>query len=76
MVDLGSSTANSTRANNVSGDGKVIVGWQEDPDYLRQHTAGAGPEDFGAAERIPGFLTWNEPWYLWRLNPRSAGTTP
>src|SRR5262249_51337964 len=36
MVDLGSSTANSTRANNVSGDGKVIVGWQEDATGFRQ----------------------------------------
>jgi uncharacterized membrane protein len=29
MVDLGSLNANSTRANGVSGDGKVVVGWQE-----------------------------------------------
>ena len=31
MVDLGSATANSTRANGVSSDGKVVVGWQESP---------------------------------------------
>ena len=36
MVDLGSLNANSTRANNVSGDGKVVVGWQEDVTGLRQ----------------------------------------
>ena len=30
MVDLGSANANSTRANGVSGDGRVVVGWQED----------------------------------------------
>jgi probable HAF family extracellular repeat protein len=30
MVDLGSTVTNrSTRANGISGDGKVIVGWQE-----------------------------------------------
>jgi probable HAF family extracellular repeat protein len=29
MVDLGSSNARSTRANDVSGDGNVVVGWQE-----------------------------------------------
>jgi probable HAF family extracellular repeat protein len=29
MVDLGSTTANSSRANDVSGDGRVVVGWQE-----------------------------------------------
>jgi probable HAF family extracellular repeat protein len=30
MVDLGSTTpGRSSRANNVSGDGKVVVGWQE-----------------------------------------------
>jgi probable HAF family extracellular repeat protein len=30
VVDLGSLNTRSTRANNVSGDGQVIVGWQED----------------------------------------------
>jgi probable HAF family extracellular repeat protein len=30
MVDLGSTNGRSTRANNVSGDGHVVVGWQED----------------------------------------------
>lgn len=30
MVDLGSSNSRSTRANNVSGDGRVVVGFQED----------------------------------------------
>ena len=31
MVDLGSTVAGrSSRANNVSGDGQVVVGWQED----------------------------------------------
>jgi probable HAF family extracellular repeat protein len=29
VVDLGTTNANSTRANNVSGDGRVVVGWQE-----------------------------------------------
>jgi uncharacterized membrane protein len=36
MIDLGSTTANSTRANNVSGDGRVVIGWQEDPTGFRQ----------------------------------------
>lgn len=31
MVDLGSLTGQSTRANNVSGDGRVVVGWENDP---------------------------------------------
>lgn len=36
MVDLGSSVPNqSSRANNVSGDGRVVVGWQEDPTGVR-----------------------------------------
>lgn len=30
MVDLGSLTGQSTRANNVSGDGRVVIGWEED----------------------------------------------
>jgi probable HAF family extracellular repeat protein len=30
MVDLGSSNGQSTRANNISGDGSVVVGWQQD----------------------------------------------
>jgi len=30
VVDLGSLTGESTRANNVSGDGRVVVGWEED----------------------------------------------
>jgi probable HAF family extracellular repeat protein len=30
MVDLGSLTGESTRANNVSGDGRVVIGWEED----------------------------------------------
>ncbi len=36
VADLGSTTANSTRANNVSGDGQVVVGWQEDNVGVRQ----------------------------------------
>jgi probable HAF family extracellular repeat protein len=36
MVDLGSTTANSSRANNVSGDGRVVIGWQEDAFGFRQ----------------------------------------
>jgi probable HAF family extracellular repeat protein len=36
MIDLGSTTANSSRANNVSGDGRVVVGWQEDAFGFRQ----------------------------------------
>jgi probable HAF family extracellular repeat protein len=36
MVDLGSTIANrSSRANNVSGDGQVVVGWQEDTTGFR-----------------------------------------
>jgi len=30
VVDLGSLNASSTRANNVSGDGKVVIGWQQE----------------------------------------------
>ena len=36
MVDLGSSNSRSTRANNVSGDGRVVVGWQEHETGFRQ----------------------------------------
>jgi uncharacterized membrane protein len=37
MVDLGSTTANrSSRANDVSGDGRVVVGWQENAEGFRQ----------------------------------------
>ena len=37
MVDLGTSVpGESTRANNVSGDGRVVVGWQEDVTGFRQ----------------------------------------
>jgi len=36
MVDLGSTVSGrSSRANNVSGDGRVVVGWQEDTTGLR-----------------------------------------
>jgi probable HAF family extracellular repeat protein len=36
MVDLGSTTANSSRANEVSGDGRVVIGWQEGATGFRQ----------------------------------------
>jgi probable HAF family extracellular repeat protein len=36
MVDLGSTNANSSRANGVSGDGRVVVGWQEHETGFRQ----------------------------------------
>jgi probable HAF family extracellular repeat protein len=37
MVDLGSTVENrSSRANNVSGDGRVVIGWQEDQFGFRQ----------------------------------------
>src|SRR6266850_112205 len=36
MVDLGSTTANSSRANNVSGNGQIVVGWQEAAIGFRQ----------------------------------------
>jgi probable HAF family extracellular repeat protein len=35
MVDLGSSNGRSSRANDVSGDGRVVVGWQEDTTGFR-----------------------------------------
>jgi uncharacterized membrane protein len=37
MLDLGSTVpGRSSRANDVSGDGRVIVGWQDAPDGFRQ----------------------------------------
>src|SRR5262249_33950412 len=37
MIDLGSTVAGrSSRANGVSGDGKVVVGWQEHATGVRQ----------------------------------------
>jgi probable HAF family extracellular repeat protein len=36
MVDLGSLSGESTRANSVSGDGRVVVGWEEAPSGFRQ----------------------------------------
>jgi probable HAF family extracellular repeat protein len=35
MVDLGSTNGRSSRANDVSGDGRVVVGWQTHPTGLR-----------------------------------------
>jgi probable HAF family extracellular repeat protein len=43
MVDLGSTTpGRSSRANNVSGDGQVVVGWQEDTTGYRMGAKWAG----------------------------------
>lgn len=39
VVDLGSTTANSSRANGVSGDGNIVIGWQEDGTGFRQGAA-------------------------------------
>ena len=36
MTDLGSLSGRSTRANAVSGDGRVVVGWEEHPTGFRQ----------------------------------------
>jgi probable HAF family extracellular repeat protein len=36
MVDLGISNANSSRANGISGDGRIVVGWQQHPTGFRQ----------------------------------------
>jgi len=36
MVDLGSTNSRSSRANEVSGDGRVVVGWQESEQGFRQ----------------------------------------
>jgi uncharacterized membrane protein len=36
MVDLGSLGGESTRANGVSGDGRIVVGWEEDVTGFRQ----------------------------------------
>jgi probable HAF family extracellular repeat protein len=37
MVDLGTTVANqSSRANNISGDGRVVIGWQENDFGFRQ----------------------------------------
>ncbi|HTO90310.1 MAG TPA: hypothetical protein VMJ70_04200 [Candidatus Sulfotelmatobacter sp.] len=49
-----------------------VVGWKDDADYLVTHTAGADSSALTLAEPITGFLSWNQPWYLWRLNPRPA----
>jgi probable HAF family extracellular repeat protein len=50
MVDLGSLNGESTRANNVSGDGRVVVGWQEDVTGVRLGAKWIG----GAEELIKG----------------------
>ena len=48
MVDLGSSVPDrSSRANGVSGDGRVVIGWQENPTGFRQ-----GAKWVGAAQEI------------------------
>jgi probable HAF family extracellular repeat protein len=36
MVDLGTLSGESTRANDVSGDGRVVVGWEEAATGFRQ----------------------------------------
>lgn len=36
MVDLGAANATSSRANSVSGDGRVVVGWVEDVTGFRR----------------------------------------
>jgi probable HAF family extracellular repeat protein len=36
MIDLGSLSGSSTRANDVSGDGRVVVGWETHPTGFRQ----------------------------------------
>jgi probable HAF family extracellular repeat protein len=36
MVDLGTTNSRSTRANEVSGDGRVVIGWQESEVGYRQ----------------------------------------
>ena len=36
MVDLGSANGRSTRANNISNDGRVVIGWREEPTGFRQ----------------------------------------
>jgi probable HAF family extracellular repeat protein len=51
MVDLGTTVPErSTRANNVSGDGKVVVGWQEDATGFRMGAKWVG----GVQELIRG----------------------
>ena len=50
MVDLGTGNATSSRANDVSGDGRVVVGWVEDSTGFRR---GAKWVD-GAQEIIRG----------------------
>ncbi len=42
IVDLGSTNGQSTRANNVSGDGRIVVGWQEDLTGFRQGAKWSG----------------------------------
>jgi probable HAF family extracellular repeat protein len=36
MLDLGGTTVNASQANNVSADGQIVVGWQEDARGFRQ----------------------------------------
>jgi probable HAF family extracellular repeat protein len=50
MADLGTTNGESTRANNVSGDGRVVVGWQEDVTGVRLGAKWVG----GAEEVIQG----------------------
>jgi uncharacterized membrane protein len=51
MLDLGSTVSGrSSRANDVSGDGRLVVGWQEAPTGFRQGARWVG----GAQELIRG----------------------
>lgn len=52
MVDLGSLSGRSTRANGVSGDGRVVVGWEESPTGPREAVKWVD----GKQERITGPL--------------------
>ena len=57
MINLGTTNANSTRANEVSGDGRIVVGWQESEVGYRQGAKWTGTQQEiirNAAGRVVG----------------------
>ena len=47
---------------------QYIIGWQVDRSYIADHSANFQPDDLIPIRQIGGFKSWDQEWYLLKVN--------
>ncbi len=47
-----------------------IVGWKVDLSFIKSHSTNYADDDLQLVKELDGFTSWNQPWYLFKVNLR------